>query len=772
MSTSRSQRLWLNSNYFIELDADGYCLSDCIEGAMGYIIRCRSGQPGGADVAWKLPRLTSDTQRENAYIAQLLEGERSNVCRVGNRANQLIRYHAVDNPLEYSAIGVRPAEVDPSTCAADQRILVRFSKGKRPRFCGVSRQADGALQVTPEGALCVAREEWDRLTRFLCGDAHGVGRFASVFLADQRDGSTANRPAAYSSFVPGLLSQVVESETARRGWYTGLPTIVYDWANGTLQDAISNHRRRGWSTTQHLVLIERLLSGLGTLHRAGMLHGDIRPANIMYTGDANDPEAYIIIDAGSLASGNANIVGGGPVEQSVDKTILSAIANARSSTFYAPERRQAFEHEDGDLAVVVADPRNKQSLIVAIGWRSRIEEAREPGSEQAPFTTQLEPFIERWIGALDEPRPAGDERGGARLCAGDRVRLREYVFDVVEPPLVVDGFSVMLCKASVTKVWNDRLVVPLGEFWREFSLPVASAERFVAMALPKVVEIYQWSQATDLFSIGVLLLYSVHGQGQGETTSMEREFTALLDTLANPLYFSRMWPHIDRVCMALERIIDEKPGISAQEFCRSSSGIHESPSPSELNEYSSSSAGSRTIYHAAIDIVQHITQTAPHARKLVVEGFAGNVAEFLLFIHFVFSCLHRRADLIRYDVGDDDGEPLTGQYPFSQDRTSRDPRATDQALRRIRRLRELYVRGIFRDMCSPPDLLPDYRPVSQAELILSLNHIRQELDEARRRLVEEREAGVLLSEQQQRAGVRIGPLWIAWGADEAGEAGA
>lgn len=727
---------------------------------MGYIIRCRSAQPGGADVAWKLPRLTSDTQRENAYIAQLLEGERGNVCRVGNRANQLIRYHAVDNPLEHSAIGVRPADVDPSTCAANQRILVRFSKGKRPRFCGVTQAADGALQVTPEGALGVSREEWERLTRFLCSDAHGVGRFAPVFLADHRATSSVGRPAAYASFEPCPLSQVVTNEMARRGWYTGLPTIVYDWANGTLQDAISNRRRQGWATFHHLVLIERLLCGLGTLHRAGMLHGDIRPANIMYTGDPNDPEAYIIIDAGSLASGNANIVGGGAAEQGRDKTILSAIANARSSTFYAPERRQAFEHEDGDLAVVIADPRNKQNLIVAIGWRSRIEEAREAGSELLPFTTQLEPFIGRWIEALDQPRPARDERGQARLCAGDRVRLREYVFDVVEPPLVIEGFSVMLCKGSVTKVWNDRLVVPLGEFWHEFNLPAPGPVRFVTMALPKVVEIYQWSQATDLFSIGVLLLYSVYGQHQGETTGMEREFTALLDTLANPLYFSRMWPHIDRVCVALEQIVEARPGMSAQEFVRSPSGIHESTTPSERGE---SGGEPESIYRAAINIVQHITQTAPHARKLVVHGFGGNVAEFLLFVHFVFSCLHRRADLLQHEVGESAAPGR--EYPFSQDRTSRDPRATEQALRRIRRLRELYLRGIFRNMCSPAEDLPDYRPVSQADLIISLTRIEQDLVDARWEL-EMKRAEVLALREALGKGLRIGPLRIGWGAGE------
>lgn len=737
---------------------------------MGYVICCHSAQRGGADAAWKLPRLIADTQRENAYIAQLMEGERSNVCRIGNRANQLIRYHAIDNPLEIATIGVRPIDVDPSTCPANQRVLVRFSKGKRPRFCGVQLLPDGELRVTPEGTLRMSSDEWERLARFLSVDAQGNGRFAPVFLADPRPEPGARaRSTAYVNVEPSLLSQVVETETARRGWYIGLPTILYDWANGTLQDAISNRRRKDWTTMQHLMLVERVLSGLLTLHRAGMLHGDVRPANIMYVNDPNDPESFIMIDAGSLASGNSNIVGEGQAEYGVDKTILGAIANARASTFYAPERRQAFEHEDGDIAIIALDPHGSGSLIVAIGWRSRIEDRHGQAGERPSFAAQVEALLDLWIAALEQPRAFGAVDADARLCAGDRLRLREYVFDVLEPPVAVDGFAVMRCKPTVAKVWNERLVVPLLDFWREFNPTGVGNGQVVCMALPKVVEIYQWSQATDLFSIGVLLLYSIYGQDHRDATEsddervaaprVEREFTELLDTLANPLYFSRMWPHIERVCAALERIVEDHPEYSAKEFVAARSGIDNVAAKQDLREGTNGATEPDSIYKAALNIVQHITQTAPHARKLAVHGFGGNLAEFLLFIHFVFSCLHRRADLSKYDSGP---ERTPGrEFPFSQDRTARDPQATERALQRARRLRELYVRGIFQDMRARLVDLPDYRPVSQAELILSLTKLEEELQGERNALRDEQQRRSALL-QEQGSGLRIGPFHIQW----------
>jgi hypothetical protein len=125
--------------------------------------------------------------------------------------------------------------------------------------------------------------------------------------------------------------------------------------------------------------------------------------------------------------------------------------------------------------------------------------------------------------------------------------------------------------------------------------------------------------------------------------------------------------------------------------------------------------------------VQHITQTAPYARQLLVEGFKGNIAEFILFIQFVFSCLHRRSDLAEQSHEISAERP----FPFAVDRTSRDPHATAQALQRARYLRRLFTMTVLRDMKARVADLPAYLPISQAELILEMQRLELELGRAR-----------------------------------------
>jgi hypothetical protein len=577
--------LWLTSNYYVDLDAQGYCLSECSEGAMGYVVRCRGVQQG--EVAWKLPRMIADTQRENVFIAQHLEVERSNVGRVAGRDLNLVRSQIVNNPLEYETVGILPVDADPNVHTPEQRVLVRFSKGKPLRFCGVVRARDGGVSVVPAGALRLDKaEDWENLLRFAAANSSSAGKVQPGFIPDWLD--PAEQPDVELGLGFALLMDAVEREVPRSGWYLGLPSIVYDWAAGTLQDVISNRRLTGWTTVQHLALIERILSGLNTLHQAGMLHGDLRTANVMYITDPADPENYVVIDYAAL-SGRSGMVGQQPVEG--DKTIMGPIANPRLSIFFAPERRQAFDHEDGDTAIVALDPRDQGALIVAIGWKSRLQGAL--GVEaRSPTGAALDAMVGEFARALHTVTAAGDGGGGkghTRLRAGDRIRLREYVFDVLEiAPGLFEGFTLMRCKASVSKVCNERLVVALLDFWDEFEQTVGES-RALFMALPKVTEIYQWSHATDLFSVGVLALYSVYAQAPEQPGRGDSEFADLLGTLASPLYFNSMWRSLEEVSRNLERIVEENPGIAARDLVTKPSGM---PAANGAN-------GSGTIYQAA-----------------------------------------------------------------------------------------------------------------------------------------------------------------------------
>lgn len=714
-SVSPSYRLWLTSNYYLDLDSQGYCLSECSEGAMGYVIRCRGVQQG--EVAWKLPRMIADTQRENVFIAQHLEVERCNVARVAGRDLNLVRSQIVNNPLQYETVGILPADADPNVHRPEQRVLVRFSKGNPLRFCGVARASDGSVSVVPQGALSIEKPEaWDKLLRFAAANSSSAGRVQPGFLPDRlspEDGAEESTSLAFA-----LLLDAVEREAPRSGWYLGLPSIVYDWAAGTLQDVISNRRLTGWTTVQHLALVERILAGLNTLHQAGMLHGDLRTANVMYINDPDDPENYVVIDYAAL-SGRSGVVGQQQVDG--DKTIIGPIANSRLSIFFAPERRQAFDHEDGDIAIVSRDPGDKDALIVAIGWKSRLHGS--PGWDgRSPPGAHLDALVDLFaevLGTVTAELDLGGEKGHARLRAGDRIRLREYVFDVLEiAPKQIEGFTVMRCKGGVSKVCNERLVVSLLDFWGEF-VQTASKSRALLMSLPKVTEIYQWSHATDLFSVGVLALYCVYAQAPEQPGRTDKEFESLLGTLANPLYFNCMWKSLEEVRRNLERIVEENPGIAAKELVTMPSGMPAAEGAKEPV----------TIYKACLTFVQHITQTAPYARQLLVEGFKGNIAEFILFIHFVFSCLHRRSDLA--EQAHELGGESERRFPIAVDRTSRDPQASAQALGRARYLRRLFTMAVLRDMKARIADLPSYLPISQAELILEKQRLELELGRAK-----------------------------------------
>ncbi|MCY1059120.1 hypothetical protein [Nannocystis sp. SCPEA4] len=682
---------------------------------MGYVLRCRGVQQG--EVAWKLPRMIADTQRENVFIAQHLEVERCNVARVAGRDLNLVRSQIVNNPLEFETVGILPIDVDPNVHRPEQRVLVRFSKGNPLRFCGVVRASDGSVSVVPQGALAIDRpEDWDNLLRFAAANSSSAGKVQPGFLPDRAAPEEGAEGEASLAFA--LLLDAVEREVPRSGWYLGLPSIVYDWAAGTLQDVISNRRLTGWTTVQHLALVERILAGLNTLHQAGMLHGDLRTANVMYINDPDDPENYVVIDYAAL-SGRSGVVGQQQVDG--DKTIMGPIANSRLSIFFAPERRQAFDHEDGDTAIIAREPGDKDALLVAIGWKSRLYGAMGADA-RSPSPAELDAIAEQFAEALGNATAELEresERGHARLRAGDRIRLREYVFDVLEiAPKPIEGFTVMRCKASVSKVCNERLVVSLLDFWGEFK-QTAGKSRVLLMSLPKVTEIYQWSHATDLFSVGVLALYSVYAQAPEQPGRTDKEFEALLGTLANPLYFNCMWRSLEEVRRNLERIVEENPGIAAKELVTIPSGMPAAEGAKEAV----------TIYKACLTFVQHITQTAPYARQLLVEGFKGNIAEFILFIHFVFSCLHRRSDV--FEQAHELGGESERRFPFAVDRTSRDPHASAQALSRARNLRRLFTMSVLRDMKAKIADLPAYLPISQAELILEMQRLELELFRAK-----------------------------------------
>ncbi len=698
--TSDGFHLWLTTEMYVPLDRDGYVSNDvpCLEGSMGYVIQTFNRDDPSVRYAWKIPRLLGDSLTENQYVCQLLIAEERHAIRMQNSPGVLAGLGPAGNPFERPMPGIYARATPPSRgVVARHYLLVQFGKGKRPRFCTVTFDGD-ALTVRPGSAL-LHTDERPTLAAELRNSLEN--RVYAQYIHEHCEAGTDDLHIS-------ALIDVSDSEQIKGGWYLKLPSVLYNWAGGTLQEAISEARRVGWTPRENLLLIQRILTGIRELHLKKLLHGDMRPANIMYTRDPADPEDYVLTDYGSLAGGDADRFGSSSEDATNDRTLFQAITNPRSSQFYAPERRQGYEHEEGDVVLLVPvlsaglkspaeslrTPDLKGWLLV-VGWRNAIDalkislpeaevvavsgrrssralpapattaQAPRPPGEGRPVAAEDTPRVEFEQGALgmllrflaqsfaaNPPRavkPAIERE--MRLQPGDRVRFREYVFrvrSVDEREIRIknaDGpastkLTVMYCDPEFWKVFTERLIIVVTDPAREFPF---KGRFYEELSFPKMVELYRWSQATDIFAVGALALYSMFPRKvQRSSREIEQEFSNLLEILENPLFFRKIWPDLDSTCRKLEDIVaDERRGGRAPstfadvkvQVTQASRGLR-SESPQNIETVS--------IKGLVRDTATSLVLTAPHAYEMLRETFGGNVALFCVFMRFVLACLHRR----------------------------------------------------------------------------------------------------------------------------------
>src|SRR5215470_17403407 len=128
-----SKRIWLNRQFYISVDDEGYCDGVYLEGGLGCIVQLCADTPRGTAVrALKLPRLLADSPRENAYINSLLEMENLAVTTIhggGRDTRGLIRADVLDGARmkeERSLAGAAHAD---ARAQDKQLIMVRYEKG-------------------------------------------------------------------------------------------------------------------------------------------------------------------------------------------------------------------------------------------------------------------------------------------------------------------------------------------------------------------------------------------------------------------------------------------------------------------------------------------------------------------------------------------------------------------------------------------------------------------------------------------------------------------
>ena len=199
-------KLWITPELYIPVDDRGYCHTYS-EGALGAVVQIR--RKGSEECyALKIPRLLSDTLRENAYIEELMLSEYRNVKQIQpNSTTGLLGVQAFDQRLQGPILSNRSLTEDGSAverateahrAGLPYLIFARFEKTRAPRFCA-AWEDKGQVSCWPRDAASVCEPNTSPSTRDTVGDSGALPITAHDIQALLRFSSEGRR-----SCVPPL----------------------------------------------------------------------------------------------------------------------------------------------------------------------------------------------------------------------------------------------------------------------------------------------------------------------------------------------------------------------------------------------------------------------------------------------------------------------------------------------------------------------------------------------------------------------------------------
>lgn len=511
-TTAEVYPLWINDEWYIPVAADGCVVGQCGEGALGFIIQLHSTSRKGGMMALKIPRMVAETHRENAYISELLLQER-------NAMHQIFTHDEDERGIDIA--GLLPANPTFNPLRApltihelrnDARdwdgalILVRYEKGHNPYFCLV--KPDREASYPPQAkAPKLSHAYFETIREKSVGQTLGaLARDWSqvVFITHTDEQQSTQKVALSEPNAFNITEALSPAQTASTiTWYTCLPSVGYTWAPHTLQEAIGlGSRGVAWSLNQHLQLIENICNGIQVLHAKGMLHADIRPANIVHLRDPKNPERYYLSDYGSFATTNVFPVQRQGTDPSGQSIIGPVVEGERTSAFYAPERQTGRERETADTAIVIP-LQNSENYYILVGWKSEFKTLNLLDGRAQPNLT-----ADEFMDFIQQRREQQSKKKTptTSLDKGDRIQLRDYVFELAEREEILDNMQLFECHNVFWTVYHSKIVINENKpFDKCFAFPI-----------PRIIELPQWSAATDLYSLGVLCLYSVYSDSRNQ----------------------------------------------------------------------------------------------------------------------------------------------------------------------------------------------------------------------------------------------------------------
>ncbi|MEM7130402.1 MAG: hypothetical protein AAF702_29020 [Chloroflexota bacterium] len=712
-------RLWISDDWYIPINEKGQSVGICNEGALGFVIQLWSTSNDESRMALKIPKLMAETHRENAYVSELMTQELETVRVIfhgqGNRRGLLQAHDASDllqGPISIKSIR-EAQEWD------NAHIMVRYEKSQNPYFCLVKWEND-KLHKFPEGADCPEMDEatFERLKdKAYDATIHERDWSKTVFieLSESQTADTIEQGIETSQRKEPLrvlnVAEALETNEIGRTWFTCLPSVMYPWAPNTLQETISlGYRDDSWSVRQHLQLIEQVCTGLDVLHSRGLIHADVRPANIVYQGNVQEPQSYVVSDYGSLAT--AGVVSAQHAPVLTGATVIGPVVQGeRSSFFYAPERGLSRERENADTAIIV-DPGGGGSLYIVLGWKTDLiqSDLLDMNGKPVPEPEQYVKFINTLVEDNEE------ESVNTRLHEGDRIQIRDYIFELVDTERHGHNLQTFECKKEHWVVYHGRIVVRCeqNEFESCHSFPIS-----------RTIELLQWSASTDLYSLGVLALYSVYCHGLQDVRNsagpidsesevevealdsndeiipdderlIDERFLEMLTYLANKSHFNAIWRRLEWLRKQLEE------GLSQDH-----TGEYFANLPFERHRVLDSEKKQRTLKEEAEAVVSRITQTVPGTEDLL-RVLDYNLGSFVFYLHFVLRCLHRIDDL--------EVQEEWMSAPFCQNRhESPTAGAAEHALNRVGEIQDILQKPALKALHIEPKSIPgfDLRPETE-----------------------------------------------------------
>ena len=177
----------------------------------------------------------------------------------------------------------------------------------------------------------------------------GTGGSGSVYEARHRAlnkrvavkilfGAAAQVLARREALAGAIRSRnVVEINDVEVDGTLKVPLIVMEFLEGANLGSVVESRRR-LEADETVTVLRGILSGVGRAHERGIVHGDLKPANVFCTETPND-ERIVILDFGIASlwdSGTPSLthtIGGTPLW--MDPDALAGNVRTRSSDFWA-----------------------------------------------------------------------------------------------------------------------------------------------------------------------------------------------------------------------------------------------------------------------------------------------------------------------------------------------------------------------------------------------------------------------------------------------------